>query len=128
MNGNRKTLIGVDLEILAERIRESDILILLITNGFIEGAKDPHDIEHVALNLQLQEAAKGEKEVHLICRRPIEKKNFGLLMDMLEGSKLKTIIFVDDKRDLAKASTLIKFMIGGIPRVSGTSEDAWIVE
>lgn len=123
-----KTLVGVDLETLAEKLREADMLLILLTDGYIESMKDPHDIEHIAINLQLQEAAKGEKEVYLICFRPIQKKNFSLLMDMLEGSKLKNILFIDkgDERDLDRASRLVGLLMGPA-RISGTSGDAWLL-
>lgn len=123
------TLKGVDIETLTRKIREAHKLLILMSDGFIEGMKDPHDVEHVALNLQIQEAAKGEKDVYLFCIRPIEKDNFGLVMDMLEGSKLKCIIFVDpeDEEDREMASRVLGYIMGPA-RVSGTSEDAWKVE
>jgi len=123
------TLKGVDIETLTRKIREADKLLILMSDGFIEGMKDPHDVEHVALNLQIQEAAKGEKDVYLFCIRPIEKDNFGLVMDMLEGSKLKCIIFVDpeDEEDRDMASRVLGYIMGPA-RVSGTSEDAWKVD
>lgn len=121
-------LVGVDLEILAKKIGEAHILLILMNDGYIESMKDPHDIEHQAINLQISEAAKGEKEVYLIVTRPIQKKNFSLLMDMLEGSKLKNILFIDsgNKRDLDRAVELTALLMGRV-KVSGTSGDAWLV-
>ena len=122
-------LVGVDMELLAKKIGEAHILLILMDDGYIESMKDPHDIEHRAINLQIHEAAKGEKEVYLIVTRPIKKKNFGLLMDMLEGSKLKNILFIDkgNKRDLDRAVELTAFLMGPA-RISGTSGDAWLTE
>lgn len=125
----RETLIGVDLEVLKRKIRDAHILVIVTTESYIRGIKDPHDVEHLALNLQIQEAAKGEKEVYLIVMRPVERKNFSLLMDMLEGSRLKSIIFVDrdDKRDWERSRRLLSILMGPA-RVSGTSRDAWLTE
>lgn len=122
-------LVGVDMELLAKKIGEAHILLILMDDGYIESMKDPHDIEHQAINLQISEAAKGEKEVYLIVTRPIKKKNFGLLMDMLEGSRLKNILFIDkgNKRDLDRAAQLTGFLMGPT-RVSGTSQDAWLTK
>lgn len=120
---------GVDIETLTRKIREAHKLLIIMNNEYIEGLKDPHDIEHVALNLQIQEAARGEKEVYIFSIRPIEKENFNLIMEMLEGSKLKCIVFVDedDEEDKDMAARILSSAMGPA-RVSGTSRDAWITE
>ena len=121
-----KELTGVDIVTLTRKIREADKLVIMMDNEFIESMKDPHDVEHIALNLQIQEAAKGEKDVYLLCIRPIERDNFGLVMDMLEGGKIKCIIFVDpkDEEDREMASRILYYAMGPATLL-GTSEDAW---
>lgn len=116
----------VDIEILKRKIAEAHILLLMLSNDYIESMRDPEDEHHVGLNLQIQEAAKGDKDVYLLCRRPIERDNFSLVMDMLEGSKLKTIVFFDPKneKDLEMATRIIRFAMGPGVSVSGNSGDA----
>ena len=123
----RKELKSVDVEELTRRIREADSLVIIMGESFIESIKDPEDMQHEALNIQIQEAAKGEKDVFLICMRPIEKDNFSLVMDMLEGSKLKCVIFVDpnDDGDREMSSRILRFLMGPGVKVSGTSADTW---
>lgn len=121
---------SVDMEVLTRKIRDAHMLLIMINDGFIESLKDPEDLQHEALNLQIQEAAKGEKDVYLLCLRPIEKDNFSLVMDMLEGSKLKCIIFTDpdDDEDRDRVSRLIRYLTGPGMRISGTSKDSWVTE
>jgi len=120
---------GVDIEELTRQIRKAHKLLIVMNNDFIEGMKDPEDMQHVALNLQIQEAAKGEKDVYLYCIRPIEKDNFALVMDMLEGGKLKCIVFIDpdDEEDRDMAARIMGYAMGP-GRVSGTSMDTWKFE
>lgn len=124
-----KKLKSVDIETLTRQIREADKLLIMIDNGFIESMKNPQDVEHISLNLQVQEAAKGEKDVYLFCIRPIEKDNFSLVMDMLEGGKLKCILFVDpkDEEDRVMAARIMGFAMGPA-RVLGSSSDTWEIE
>ena len=126
----RKKLKSVDIEELTRRISEADALVLIMGESFIESIKDPEDMQHEALNIQIQEAAKGEKDVFLICFRPIEKDNFSLVMDMMEGSKLKCIIFVDpkDERDREMSIRILRYLMGPGVNVSGSSMDTWRFE
>ena len=118
----------VDIEKLKQGIAEAEVLLILIGNKYIEDMKNPEDLYHVALNVQIQEAAKGEKDVYLLVRRPVERNNFTLLMDMLEGSKLKTIVFIDPKEeeDMERAARIVAIAMGPRIRISGTSKDAII--
>lgn len=126
----RKELKSVDIETLTRKIAKADALILIMGDSFIESIKNPEDMQHAALNLQIQEAAKGEKDVFVICFRPIEKDNFSLVMDMLEGSKLKCIIFVDpkDEEDLEMSTRILRYLLGPGAKVSGTSMETWRFE
>lgn len=125
-----KELKSVDIEELTRRLAEADSIILIMGESFIESIKDPEDIQHEALNIQIQEAAKGEKDVFLICFRPIEKDNFSLVMDMLEGSKLKCIIFVDPKNDedRERSTRILRYLMGPRVKVTGSSLDTWRFE
>ena len=120
----------VDIELLKRTMEQAHILLILMTNDYIEGMKDPKDEYHLGLNVQIQQAAKGEQDVYLLCIRPIEKDNFSLVMDMLEGSKLKCIIFIDpdDDEDREMATRIIHHLTGGNIKVTGTSGDAVIEE
>lgn len=130
MKKKRKELKSVDIEELTRRLAEADSIILIMGESFIESIKDPEDIQHEALNIQIQEAAKGEKDVFLICFRPIEKDNFSLVMDMLEGSKLKCIIFVDPKNDedRERSTRILRYLMGPRVKVTGSSLDTWRFE
>jgi hypothetical protein len=121
---------SVDIEALTRQIRDAHMLLIMINDGFIEALKDPEDLQHEALNLQIHEAAKGEKDVYLLCFRPIEKDNFSLVMDMLEGSKLKCIVFTDpdDDEDVDRVGRLLRYLTGPGMRISGTSKDSWVTE
>ena len=108
-------------------------LLIMLSNEYIEGMKDPEDEYHLGLNVQIQQAAKGEQDVYLLIRRPIEKDNFSLVMDMLEGSKLKTIVFFDkdDEEDMEMAIRITRFAMASLDarvRIIGTSKDAVIEE
>ena len=125
------SLKNIDFEKLKGDIENATVLLIMVTDGYIEAMKDPDDIEHVALSYQLQQAAKGTKDVYILAMRPLTRDNFSLLMDMLEGSKLKTVVFVDrdDKEDMKRASQLIGFLMstgGHRVKVTGTSKDSWI--
>ena len=79
--------------------------------------------------MQIQQAAKGEQDVYLLIRRPIEKDNFSLVMDMMAGSKLKTIVFFDkdDEEDMEMAVRIMRFAMASADarvNVIGTSGDA----
>ena len=123
----------VDIDILRRKMAQAHILLIMLSNEYIEGMKNPEDEYHVGLNVQIQQAAKGEQDVFLLIRRPIEKDNFSLVMDMLAGSKLKTIVFFDkdDEEDMEMATRIIRFAMasaGARVRVIGTSKDAVIEE
>ena len=112
---------------------QAHILLIMLSNEYIEGMKNPEDEYHVGLNVQIQQAAKGEQDVFLLIRRPIEKDNFSLVMDMLAGSKLKTIVFFDkdDEEDVEMATRIIRFAMASAEariRIIGTSKDAVIEE
>lgn len=123
------SLKDIDFEKLKEGIRQATILLIMVTDGYVEAMKDPSDIEHVALSFQLQEAARGEKEVYIIAFRPLSRDNFALVMDMLEGSKTKAVFFVDkdSDKDKEKVSLLLRILMGSVT-ISGTSKDSWITE
>jgi len=121
----------IDFEKLKADMENATVLLIMVTDGYIEAMKDPEDIEHVALSFQLQQAAKGTQDVYILAIRPLARDNFSLLMDMLEGSKLKTVVFVDrgDKEDMQRASELIGFLMstgGHRVKVTGSSKDSWI--
>lgn len=118
---------NIDFEKLKKGIDEAHVLVIMITDGYIEAMKDPSDIEHVALSYQLQVAARGEKEIYIIAIRPISRDNFSLVMDMLEGSKTKAVIFIDkdSEEDMEKMTLLLKILMGPA-QISGTSRDSWI--
>lgn len=108
---------------------QAHILLIMLDNEYIEAMKNPEDGDYLGLNVQIQQAAKGEQDVYLLIRRPIEKDNFSLVMDMLAGSKLKTIVFFDkdDKEDMEMATRIIRFAMASAEervRVIGTSGDA----
>ena len=105
-------------------------LLIMLSNEYIEGMKDPEDEYHLGLNVQIQQAAKGEQDVYLLIRRPIEKDNFSLVMDMMAGSKLKTIVFFDkdDDEDMKRAIRVIHYAMGPGMKLTGTSKDALIEE
>ena len=123
------SLKGIDFEKLKHGIENAHILVILISDSYIESMKDPSSIDHVALNYQLQQAAKGKQAVFIIAIRPLSKDNFNLVMDMLEGSKLKSVIFVDrnDEEDMERAVRLLTLLMGPV-RLGGTSGDSWILE
>lgn len=123
----------IDIELLKRKMADAHILLIMLSNEYIEGMKDPEDEYHLGLNVQIQQAAKGEQDVYLLIRRPIEKDNFSLVMDMLAGSKLKTIVFFDpkDKEDMDMATRIVRFAMASTKdriRVTGTSGDAVIEE
>ncbi|KKN29412.1 hypothetical protein LCGC14_0844400 [marine sediment metagenome] len=101
----------IDIELLKRKMAGAHSLLIMLSNEYIEGMKDPEDEYHLGLNVQIQQAAKGEQDVYLLIRRPIEKDNFSLVMDMLAGSRLKTIVFFDpeDKEDTEMATRIIRF-------------------
>ncbi len=101
----------VDIDILKRKMAQAHSLLIMLDDGYIEGMKNPEDEYYLGLNVQIQQAAKGEQDVYLLIRRPIEKDNFSLVMDMLAGSKLKTIVFFDkdDKEDLEMAVRITRF-------------------
>uniref|UniRef100_A0A6M3LUA7 Uncharacterized protein n=1 Tax=viral metagenome TaxID=1070528 RepID=A0A6M3LUA7_9ZZZZ len=119
----------VDIDILKRKMAQAHILLIMLDNEYIEAMKNPEDGDYLGLNVQIQQAAKGEQDVYLLIRRPIEKDNFSLVMDMLAGSKLKTIVFFDkdDKEDMEMATRIIRFAMASAEervRVIGTSGDA----
>ena len=118
----------VDIDILKRKMAQAHILLIMLSNDYIEDMKNPEDEYHLGLNVQIQQAAKGEQDVYLLIRRPIEKDNFSLVMDMMAGSKLKTIVFFDkdDKEDMERALRVIHYAMGPGFRLSGTSKDAVI--
>lgn len=120
------TFKGIDTELLTRKIREADKLLIIMNDDYIEGMKNPDEVDHVALNLQIQEAARGEKEVYLYCIRPLERENFNLVMEMLEGSKLKCIVFIDqeNKEDMEMANRILHLAMGRVKFI-GKSGDAW---
>jgi len=123
----------VDIELLKRKMAQAHILLIMLSNEYIEDMKNPEDEYHLGLNVQIQQAAKGEQDVYLLIRRPIEKDNFSLVMDMLAGSKLKTIVFFDkdDKEDMEMATRIIRFAMASSEdrvKVIGTSGDAVIEE
>jgi hypothetical protein len=123
----------IDIELLKRKMADAQILLIMLSNEYIEGMKDPEDEYHLGLNVQIQQAAKGEQDIYLLIRRPIEKDNFSLVMDMLAGSKLKTIVFFDpkDKEDMDMATRIMRFAMASAEdrvRVTGTSKDAVIEE
>lgn len=124
------SLKGIDFEKLKHDIEKAHILVILISDPYIEAMKNPSSVDHVALNYQLQQAAKGRQDVFIVALRPLSKDNFNLVMDMLEGSKLKTVIFVDrdDEEDMDRAVRLLTLLMGPGIRLGGTSGDSWILE
>ena len=123
----------VDIDILKRKMAQAHILLIMLSNDYIEDMKNPEDEYHLGLNVQIQQAAKGEQDVYLLIRRPIEKDNFSLVMDMMAGSKLKTIVFFDpeDKEDTEMATRIIRFAMASLEdriKVIGTSGDALIEE
>ncbi len=123
----------IDIELLERKMAKATTLLIMLSNEYIEGMKDPEDEYHLGLNVQIQQAAKGEQDVYLLIRRPIEKDNFSLVMDMLEGSKLKTIVFFDkdDEEDMEMAIRITRFAMASLDarvRIIGTSKDAVIEE
>ena len=125
------SLKNIDFEKLKADMEEATTLLIMVTDDYIEAMKNPEDIEHVALSYQLQQAAKGTQDVYILAMRPLARDNFSLLMDMLEGSKLKTVVFIDkdDKEDMDRAVRLIRTLMAGLGQrvsISGTSKDSWI--
>lgn len=118
----------INFERLKRDIEKARILLLLLTDAYIDAMKNPENIEHLALSYQLSEAAKGEKEVYIVAVRPLSRDNFDLAMDLLEGSKLKAVIFIDrdNKEDMEKMSTLLHILMGPFVRVSGSSRDSGV--
>jgi len=121
----------VDIDILKRKMEQATALLIMLGDDYIEGMKNPSDPYHVGLNVQIQQAAKGDQDVFLLIRRPIEKDNFSLVMDMLAGSKLKTIVFFDkdDEEDMEMAIRVIRFAMASAEtrvRIIGTSGDAVI--
>ena len=121
----------IDIDILKRKMAQATSLLIMIGNDYIESMKNPEDEHYLGLNVQIQQAAKGEQDVYLLIRRPIEKDNFSLVMDMLSGSKLKTIVFFDkdDDEDMEMAIRITRFAMasaGARVRVIGTSGDAVI--
>ena len=119
----------VDIDVLKHKMAQAHILLIMIDNEYIEGMKNPEDEYHVGPNVQIQQATKGEQDIYLLIRRPIEKDNFSLVMDMLAGSKLKTIVFFDkdDEEDMEMATRIIRFAMASAEariRIIGTSKDA----
>ena len=119
----------VDIDILKRKMAQATSLLIMLGDDYIEGMKNPEDEFHEELNMQIQQAAKGDQDVFLLIRRPIEKDNFSLVMDMLEGSKLKTIVFFDkdNDEDMERAVRVIRYAMGPF-KISGTSKDAVIEE
>ena len=120
----------VDIDILKRKMAQAHILLIMIDNEYIEAMKKPEDEYYLGLNVQIQQAAKGEQDVYLLIRRPIEKDNFSLVMEMLAGSKLKTIVFFDkdDEEDMKRAIRVIHYAMGPGMKLTGTSKDAVIEE
>ncbi len=123
----------IDIDILKRKMAQAHILLIILGNEYIEDMKNPSDPYHLGLNVQIQQAAKGEQDVYLLIRRPIEKDNFTLVMDMLAGSKLKTIVFYDkdDEEDMKMATRIIRFAMASWKdrvKVIGTSGDALVEE
>lgn len=123
----------VDIELLKRQMAKAQTLLIMMDNEYIEDMKNPENEYYLGLNVQIQQAAKGEQDVYLLIRRPIEKDNFNLVMDMLAGSKLKTIVFFDkdDKEDMEMATRIIRFAMASVEarvRIIGTSKDAVIEE
>lgn len=123
----------IDIELLKRKMEQATTLLIMLGDDYIEGMKNPEDEYHEGLNVQIQQAAKGDQDVYLLVRRPIEKDNFSLVMDMLAGSKLKTIVFFDkdDEEDMEMAIRIIRFAMASSDvrvKVTGTSGDAVIEE
>lgn len=123
----------IDIDILKRKMEQATTLLIIIGNEYIEDMKNPSDPYYLGLNVQIQQAAKGEQDVYLLIRRPIEKDNFSLVMDMMAGSKLKTIVFFDkdDKEDMEMATRIVRFAMASYEtriKVIGTSGDAVIEE
>ena len=120
----------IDIDILRRKMEQATALLIILGDDYIEDMKNPSDPYHIGLNVQIQQAAKGEQDVYLLIRRPIEKDNFSLVMDMMEGSKLKTIVFFDkdNEEDMERAVRVIRYAMGPGIRVTGTSKDAVIEE
>ena len=116
----------IDIELLKRKMEQATALLIMLGDDYVAGMMNPKDEDHLALNVQIQQAAKGDQDVFLLIRRPIEKDNFSLVMDMLEGSKLKTIVFFDkdSEEDMEMAMRVIRYAMGPF-NISGTSGDAF---
>ena len=116
----------IDIELLKRKMAEAQVLLIILGDDYVAGMMNPKNEYHLGLNVQIQQAAKGEQDVYLLIRRPIEKDNFSLVMDMLAGSKLKTIVFFDkdDEEDMERATRVIHHAMGPNIKFSGSSGDA----
>lgn len=115
--------ITVDVERLVKELREHERMIIMFSEEYIESIRDPNDDEHIALNAQLQIASEGNHDTYILWLGK-DRRNLPFLLELIEGAKLKAIIFVDkdDEEDMEMGSMFLRLVMGPT-KMGKTSKD-----